>query len=387
MYLKLSAIALFTLYFGAADAQQNRKTSRPPTPADYIKTQLSPPLKDDPSPVKKIKIVPDTGVLIPKWFYIQTVTAAEEINDSIGFVLQPKSAKKQKLVLQDGSVNSVQNWLDKKIVKDTTLYPLTFHIKKMNVEEKIEANLWRTGKYNFRFEIGYTQNGKTYEISGYEGAYDYFYHPANKMELDSVITASIRKLADAIDDGIGKAVNSSSIFCKKVKINFTYRTDNSRANDTLFYSGTTRLLWENFEAANTGVDEYYMQVSGLYFDPDVNYENGSIKINIQTGAYFIKSRSWAGRKAMRPDLLNHLNYTFRIAWLQSVRLKKKLEAMSFTCENFNKEIEKVVSESNKQLGEILDKYNRETLNGAKLKEQLRWEEFLDKQYNEYEIIK
>ena len=126
---------------------------------------------------------------------------------------------------------------------------------------------------------------------------------------------------------------------------------------------------------------------GLLFNPEVNFEKGKFEIKINTGAFFIKPLSWAGKKARSPQLLAHVQYRFKIAGLESLKLKKKIESATFSCSNYENEIRDLKVSANKQLQNTMDLYNKQTITGSNKREQKRWQDIIDNQLSEFEKTK
>ncbi|MFM6924716.1 MAG: hypothetical protein ACKOU7_04385, partial [Ferruginibacter sp.] len=154
--------------------------------------------------------------------------------------------------------------------------------------------------------------------------------------------------------------------------------------DTLFFDKQQELMWDDFTAEQAGGDEYFLPAMGLLFDPEVKFEKGKFEIKINTGAYFIKALSWAGKKARTPQLLTHLQYRFKIAGLVSLKLKKKIETAAFSCTNYESEIRDLITAANKQMQTTMEQYNKQTITGNNKKEQKRWQDLIDNELAEFE---
>ena len=74
-------------------------------------------VKDDPSPVKFIRLKKDTPVYTPQSFYIQKVVDNTNSNYSIGFILQPQSGKKQRVSFSDGTIKGLEDFLNFKVAR------------------------------------------------------------------------------------------------------------------------------------------------------------------------------------------------------------------------------------------------------------------------------
>jgi hypothetical protein len=344
-------------------------------------------VKDDPLPVKFIQLKKDTPVYTPQNFYIREVVVdTVNSNDSIGFILQPKSWKKQRLAFPNGTAKSLEEFLNFKITKDTTLIPLVFNLKTISLSEEKE-NDYRAGTFRYAYSYDYMYNGKPITIGSSEGRFNYKVHVTQNRNLDSNIARTfIHDVAD-VEKNMTEAKDELRAFCRGVNITVNYATENSHLGDTLFFDGQQELMWDDFAAEQSEAEDYFLVNMGLLFDPEINYEKGKFQVKINTGAYFIKSSSWVGKKARVPQMLAHAQYRFKIAGLESLKLKKKLETTTFSCNNYEKEIKDLIIGANKQLQNTLDQFNRQTLSGSNKKEQKRWQDLIDNELAEYKITK
>jgi hypothetical protein len=343
-------------------------------------------VKDDPSPVKFIRLKKDTPVYTPQSFYIQKVVDNTNSDDSIGFILQPQSGKKQRVSFSDGTIKGLEDFLNFKVARDTTLYPLVLTLKSISLSEEKE-NDYRNGIFRYGYSFDYIFNGKTISIASAEGRFNYKTHITQNRSLDSNIGKAFIYDIFEVERNMLEAKDSHTAFCRGANSSLTYTTANSYLGDTLFFDNQQELMWDDFTADQTDADDYFMLNMGLLFNPEVNFEKGKFEIKINTGAYFIKPLSWAGKKARSPQLLTHVQYRFKITGLESLKLKKKIESATFSCANYENEIRDLIVSANKQLQNTMDLYNKQTITGSNKREQKRWQELIDNQLSEFEKTK
>jgi hypothetical protein len=343
-------------------------------------------VKDDPAPVKFIQLKKDTPVYIPQSFYIQKVVDNTNSEDSIGFILQPHSGKKQRVSFANGTVKSLEEFFNFKVAKDTTLYPLVVTLKSISLSEEKE-NDYRNGMFRYAYSFDYIYNDKMISIESAEGRFNYKTHITQNRYLDSNIARTFTYDIAEVERNMLEAKESHSAFCRGVNTSVTYKTANSYLGDTLFFDNQQELMWDDFTAEQTEADDYFMLNMGLLFDPEVKFEKGKFEVKINTGAYFLKPLSWAGKKARSPQLLTHVQYRFKIAGLESLKLKKKIEATTFSCANYENEIRDLIVSANKQMQNTMDLFNKQTLTGSNKKEQKRWQDLIDNQLSEFKITR
>jgi hypothetical protein len=383
MHRMLLNTMLLLFFLQNAIGQPKKVTSKPAYKAAGMPSFIP---RDDPSPVKYIQLKKDTPVYTPQHFYIQKIVDNTNTNDSIGFILQPKSGKRQRLSFKGGTVQGIGDYFNLKVVKDTILYPLVFILKNISLSEEKE-NDYRNGIFKYAYSFEYVTKDKPITIAKADGRLTYKTHITQNRYLDSNLAKAFSGDMEQLEKNMEDAINTHPLFCKGVNTSISYKTDNSPANDTIFFDGQQDLMWDDFTSTASGGDNYFLPAISLLFTPDINYENGKFQVKIKTGAYFIKSRSWVGKKIKTAQMLYHLQYRFKLAWLESVRLKRKIETTVFSCSNYETEMRQLIVNSNNQLDHIFDEYSTQTLTGSNKREQNRWQEFIDKQISDYEKIK
>ena len=202
-------------------------------------------VKDDPSPVKFIRLKKDTPVYTPQSFYIQKVVDNTNSNDSIGFILQPQSGKKQRVSFSDGTIKGLEDFLNFKVARDTTLYPLVLTLKSISLSEEKE-NDYRSGIFRYGYSFDYIFNGKTISIASAEGRFNYKTHITQNRNLDSNIAKSFIYDLPDVERNMLEAKDLHTAFCRGVNSSVTYTTANSYLGDTLFFDNQQELMWDDF---------------------------------------------------------------------------------------------------------------------------------------------
>jgi hypothetical protein len=358
---------------------------RKPVPKIIIRQTGSPVfnVKDDPSPVKYIQLKNDTPVYYPTYFYIQKVVDKSVNADSIGFFLQPKSGLKQRAAFNNGTAKAVETYLDFKVAKDTTLYPLLFTINNLSIAEDAEKD-YRNGVYRYDFSLSYEAKDKPLAIGHYDGRYSYTVHVTQRRNLDSIIATTLGSHMNEIDTVLEETINNHPAFCKGVNTLVNLKTINPPEGDTIFYDGHRELNWEDFASLSPGADNYFLGVIGVFINPEIDYKDAKVQFKIETDSYFVRSYSWAGKKIKTSALLYHLNYRFKLCWLASLKFKKKIEATTFSCTGYQQEFRELFSTATRQLQKLLEEFSAQTATGSNKGEQIRWQHLIDSQIEEFE---
>lgn len=349
-------------------------------PVKTVKPPASPffNIPDDPKPVKYIQFKKDTPVYVPQHFYIQKIEDLTNNKDSIGFLLQPKSGKMQPIAFSNGAKNDIEEYFNFKIAKDSSLFPLVFVLKALSVSEE-KNNDYRNGTFKYSYSYEYRNNSKPLTIGGGEGKFTYTNHISQPRKLDSTIAKALTFGLVDIDKNIAEAMDEHPAFCKGVNTSISVKTDADINGDTLFYNGQNDISWDDFTGNAAGADNYFSPHIGVLFIPDVNYKNGHFQLDIKTGTYFVRSASWVGKKAINAALLYHIQYRFKLAWLEALKLKKRIANTTFTCTGYEAELRTLYENASKELLRIFDEYATQTLTGSNKKEQYRWQILIDKE--------
>jgi len=152
------------------------------------------------------------------------------------------------------------------------------------------------------------------------------------------------------------------------------------SSDTIFYSPNRKLSWPDFKGiADAKSEAIAITASGFGFISGVKYKNGKVNIDISVYCYFGKSSSWvkAGRESAYA--LNHEQHHFDITYIATSLFMQKLKAASFTWENYNDVLNRIYSESSKQLEKMQNDYDGQTKNGQLETVQASWNKKVEKQ--------
>lgn len=332
-------------------------------------------LKDDPSPVKNLKLQIDTFQFKPRRFYISQINDSTNTNDSIGFILQPKSGKRQRVGFEGGTKAFYTECFDKKLKKDSTLIPLVFNVKKFDITDERETPYDKTTiKYKYEFLFPY--KGKFERVASYTGE-GFLYTPIGmKKNFDSIILTGLERQFSSLDEMLDEMNEKSPMFCKGVKVNVKLRTGENA--DTVFYDSYTTLGREDFKGDSRNASNTFGSYIGLAFDiNNYNYTNNYYNLDVSVAGSFIRSESWIGREVKEVAILVHMNYRLKLAHLYALKLKKRIEQASFTCEDFNTELRTLYTNTYKDLNAEMQKFDRETQYGQSKKEEKAWEKDID----------
>ena len=154
-------------------------------------------------------------------------------------------------------------------------------------------------------------------------------------------------------------------------------SDNS---DTIFYTAKRKLIWPDFKGvADAKSDAAAITASGFGFISGVKYSNGKVNIDISVYCYFGKNNSWVRPGKESDYALNHEQHHFDITYIATCLFMQKLKAAQFTWQNYNDVLNRIYTESSKQLEKMQNDYDGQTRNGQLERAQAAWNTKIEKQ--------
>lgn len=153
--------------------------------------------------------------------------------------------------------------------------------------------------------------------------------------------------------------------------------DNS---DSIFYSSSRKLVWPDFKGtADVKSDAVAITASGFGFISGVKYNNGKVNIDISVYCYFGKNNSWVRAGKESDYALNHEQHHFDITYIATCLFIQKLKTASFTWQNYNEALNRIYTQSSKQLEKMQNDYDGQTRNGQLERAQAAWNIKIEKQ--------
>ena len=359
-------------------SQVSKKSRGPLKPADLEKEMQNQylsytKLKDDSNARKKINPFSDSFHFTPKYIYIQQTELFPELkDDSVGFTLQPKSGSTQLLTFEKGTTAFFNNYLEKSINKVDSLYPVVLKIKKINISETRVDAIYDDCKLDFEYVFECRYRNKTTSLTSYSGNARIRVLLGMRKAYDSLVQQTLQDVIPKIDEMMNEAIDKIPDLCKAVNHKIYFR-DNVEGRDTIFYNGQSPLLSWNDYTGITSNENQFSSYGGIFFQPDADYKRGVLNISTTIGTCFIKNMSLAGDNARKEEILRHENYRLKLIHCYTLKLKKQLEGLQLTIDNYRDELNKTFATVNAEMKIALDAYSSETRFGLKKKEQQKWE--------------
>jgi hypothetical protein len=371
-------IVLFLMLVARLDiiAQVHAKSTHAQTsPEDYYIKSLK--LKDDPAPVKKIQLKTDSVQFKPANYFILSVEDSTHSNDSIGFVLQPKSGNKQKLMFENGTVAAFTKFAGKRVLRDSLLYPISIRVTQLDIEETRIRKVYDQTEIHYKYEFISQFKNKPLSVYSISGNGTFRTPLGQTKNYDSAIALGLANAWSQLDKGMEEITDKDPAFSKGVKKNIVLKTDDkNNPSDSIFYDGNYELQWDDFKGSsvqNEGIESYV----GILVDPDIAYKDRFIQISIRVGTYFARNYSWAKGNAVQPKVLLHEQYRMHLVQSYTLGLKKKLADAPLTYENYAKLLQQLYHETIDAATAELKRYDDETKMGLAKKEQEKWQKKIE----------
>jgi hypothetical protein len=355
----------------------NGQTKKP----TVIKPRVAPPamqgasrLKDDPAPVKYIDPKYDTTHYAPTNFYISAVVDETGTHDSIGYSFQPKSGKPQQLSLKGGVKEYFTRYANDVIKRDSSLYPAILVVKELSITDERFKNLGDETTMKFKLQVYSVYKNDTVEITHYSGQRLFRTGLGDKKDYDSMLPRTVT-LWPHVDNIFKEATETMATFCKGVKVRVHTRSQGA-SPDSLFYNPQRPLSWDDYRGEAEAPDRMLSYIF-INYDADAVYDKGYLVVDVDVSTVFLPKDSWVHGRMEKPETLAHDNYKFRLAYLHMLLLKKEIEGLNLTFDNYKTEIPAAYKKRNKQAQAEVMAYDKETGYGTRKKEQVRWQQTID----------
>jgi hypothetical protein len=149
-------------------------------------------------------------------------------------------------------------------------------------------------------------------------------------------------------------------------------------SDTIYYNGSKKLNWLDFKGKpDPKSDASAITSSGFGYMAGMQSRNGKTDIAITVYCYFSKPNSWVRNESAYA--LNHEQHHFDVTYITTNLFIEKLKVAKFTKNNYDAVIDKIYTESCRQLEKMQNDYDGQTRNGRLKNIQAEWNEKIQQQ--------
>ena len=154
----------------------------------------------------------------------------------------------------------------------------------------------------------------------------------------------------------------------------------SEINDTIYYSWQHPLSWDDFKGTpDLKNPAGAVTASGYAYNAGIVRDNDEIFIKISIYTFFVKHESWKKSIINDPYHLIHEQHHFDISRLGAEDFYNKLTHTEITAANYKTLIGNLFDKSYNENIALQEKYDNETQHSIKTREQLAWNQLIEKE--------
>lgn len=316
----------------------------------------------------------------PKEFYVANVIDDRSDRKAVAYLLLVGGAGKVQAVdLQGGAPTALHTFIQKSLLADKSMRPITIRLKELQVKEMPVAAGRVAGNISVIMSFEMEREGETVPLLQYKGGGRYE-RPATRNEVtEPALRQSIVEALRYLNTWMDREANINPRLAKGIKVSFTdYSTPADQ--DTVFYDPNRPLTWNDFKADVNKTSRFSATVFPSFaYEGETEVRDGIIHLNLNMKVYVLKSSSWVKENAQDPYGLNHEQRHFDIVKLVSELLKQKIKPEELSLADYNSNIQYLFIESFREMNQLQDQYEAETRHGLDKAAQDSWNQRLDKE--------
>ncbi|SKA16345.1 hypothetical protein SAMN04488128_1021241 [Chitinophaga eiseniae] len=144
-------------------------------------------------------------------------------------------------------------------------------------------------------------------------------------------------------------------------------------SDTLFYSNTRRLRWDDFKGVPSPAGpSAAVSYTSFSYEGASTLSHDTLKIKLIMQVFFIKSASWVRNDARDNYALMHEQLHFDITRLVVERFKQKLRQTALNRDDYDSVIQYQYLQSFQEMNRMQYAFDRDTHHGNNMAAQVRW---------------
>lgn len=320
-----------------------------------------------------------------KGFQIVSATSSSERLGSLFTV----NGSRENVYLSGGAAKSIQNYLIRNLIQDSTGVKVIFKVKELSIKEK-KINTERI-EGELRLWVGFERISKndTVEITSAEAGHTYTrtLGTAHVDNYEPLIRKSIISTIKYLNGWFGLNSLKDERLAKGVKIVFL--PDTLQNDEDTIYHYTRKLTWDDFRGRRPAFSppNYGAAVfANFAYTSKFTVKEGIIWAYIQVKPYMVRGMSWASTESKTESALAHEQIHFDIARVISERFKKRiLELEAETIDDLNSLIQYEYIDFYREMNQMQKAYDAETNHSLNISRQAEWAEKISKQLQEFNL--
>ena len=315
----------------------------------------------------------------PNKFYFSKVVDERKNRDKIGSIYGENQNEKS-LKLSGGTVKSLQNYFSKSFVKDSSDYPIILKIKDLSIDENI-INSKITGKCKIKVSYSFQRDTTEIPLTDFQTSITFNRTQGDYNNYETLLSKLIEKSVMYFDEWMEENfdTNQKLIRSLKVVINSDYQLEDPEKGDTIFWSPTRKMSWEDFTGIMPKTSRYSAQIfNNFEYIAPLKLENGVLTINLQMKVYMLKSGSWTSSTSLSDYSIAHEQVHFDLTKIVVERFKQKAKE-TLTIDNYDSELQLLFIEMYREMNRFQKEYDDESNHSVNVLGQQKWQQFVDEE--------
>lgn len=317
----------------------------------------------------------------PIGFYVVSVKDRLTDKAPVAQVLLKQSNGKldlQPLELQGGTVAALKGYINRNVVKDTTLRAVSIGIKSLHVAENLLSNGNIDGHVQMTLSFGLVKDYGTEHLIDYNGVLHYIKSPFYAGSPEQQIRSALKNGLTYFNKWMKVNEAGNRKLARSVRFSFSNFSEYPEG-DTIYYSASRPLTWADFQSTSKPASSAYaatvIPVIG-YAERD-EILNGVINVHIALKPNVQKSANWTNGRVSDSYHLNHEQRHFDIAAYIMLQFAQKIKNAHLTPDNYEAFISMQYFDSERDMSAMQKAYEKETNHGLNQDAQAKWNEKID----------
>ncbi|MCB0700411.1 MAG: hypothetical protein H6551_12260 [Chitinophagales bacterium] len=307
----------------------------------------------------------------PQNFYIKHVVDRRDETDAIGEIQEGT------IDIHGGVANGLTDYLHNKVVWKKNATPVVMQIKKLSIKETAVD-----GKRQFDISITIIYFKGDLKLIEYSGSA--YVQSINTYEsaIQRLITSNIESNLKRFDTWMKN--NESTVTAEPTVTVKVSITDKPQKPNHILYNNRSQLYISDFECEP---DMKSYGAAGTFSGIGTNYSSRKLHnktdVDVVLYVYFDKTMSWMKPNGKNATTLGHEQRHFDITAIKTCEIKKRVEEMTFTPENYEKELTNLFHKLHKEAEDMQNQYDEETEHGTVIDKQEEWDKKVAESLKKY----
>ncbi|WP_299760467.1 hypothetical protein [uncultured Pontibacter sp.] len=341
-------------------------------------------------------VAPDAGItpivlkseplnFTPKEFYVAGVLDERADKKAVAHIMPAPAAGKPLATaptpvdLQGGALQAVQQFIGKGLPANKKLRPIIITLKELEVKEAPAENGRVQGQAVTAMKFELQAEGEIIPLTEYKGGIRYNRPAAQVEAVEPALRQSLTGALVYFNKWMEESASTNPRLAKSINVIFKDYTASS-APDSVFYSPTRPLNWEDFTGSPSKPSKFAAAVfPGFAYEGRSEVVNSELHLYLDMKVYVLQSSSWVKSDSRNDYSLNHEQKHFDLVKLVAERFKKKITPDILSVTDYNSIIQYHYIESFREMNRLQEQYDVETQHGLNKVAQDQWNKKIEAQ--------